>query len=171
MRTKKNQRTDAEKELHRAEIAKMYLEGWYQSDIAAKLGISQPQVSYDLKVLHDRWRAEGIKRIGEYISRELVRIDRLEQMYFDAWERSTQPADSYADKYSDDGVETTFKLEERDGSPQFLVGVQWCIKRRCDLLGLDAPKRTLNVNSDDPNDFNSRLQATSGWVEEEDGDG
>lgn len=32
--------------------------------------------------------------------------------------------------------------EQRDGNPQFLAGVQWCIERRCKLLGLDAPEKS-----------------------------
>ena len=29
---------------------------------------------------------------------------------------------------------------ERDGDPRYLTGVMTCINKRCQLLGLDAPK-------------------------------
>ncbi|MHC4984512.1 MAG: hypothetical protein ACYTF6_15275, partial [Planctomycetota bacterium] len=36
------------------------------------------------------------------------------------------------------------------GDPRFLAGVQWCIERRCKILGLDAPTKAqaslLNIN-------------------------
>lgn len=151
----------------RAEIARLYFEGMGQAAIAEEIGISQPTVCRDLAVLHDQWRQEGVKKIDAYISRELARIDRLEQMYFDAWERSQEDAVTNTEEMGGQyGVRSVEKIEGRDGSAQFLGGVQWCIERRCKLLGLDAPKRTISVTSDDPNDLVGGIPASRSWATE-----
>jgi hypothetical protein len=33
------------------------------------------------------------------------------------------------------------RKEAREGNPAFLAGVQWCINKRCEIFGFDAPKK------------------------------
>jgi len=39
-------------------------------------------------------------------------------------------------------------VKGQSGNPAFLRGIEWCINKRCDLLGLDAPKKLENMNYD-----------------------
>jgi DNA-binding NarL/FixJ family response regulator len=39
----------------RAEIAQLYLQGWTQADIGAKLGLSRQQIGHDLNAIRAEW--------------------------------------------------------------------------------------------------------------------
>jgi hypothetical protein len=123
----------------------MYLRGRLQAEIAEELGIAQSTVSRDLKALHEEWRQSALIDINEAKARELARIDELERTYWAAWERSREDAESEAKKAIDsaDGkrYEVQTQRKGQAGDPRFLQGVQWCIERRCKILGIDAPTR------------------------------
>lgn len=141
-----NKRTETQRESDRVEIARRYLRGETQSAIGVALGMTQQMVSYDLSIIEKRWQAAAIHDITEAKARELAKIDHLEVTYWEAWERSLEPFKSSTVK-ARGGVkdakpqtaEQMTKTEERNGSATYLVGVQWCVDRRCKLLGLDAP--------------------------------
>ncbi len=109
----------------RAEIARLYLSGTLQVNIAAEIGVSQQQISYDLKIIRQQWLDSALRDFDEARSRELAKIDNLEITYWQAWQR----------------VEGQTRVGPQLGDLRFLQGVQWCIDRRCKLLGLDAPDR------------------------------
>jgi hypothetical protein len=39
------------------------------------------------------------------------------------------------------------------GDPRFLAGVQWCINKRCEILGLDAPAKFAPTDVDGKTTF------------------
>ena len=114
-------RKPAERDRDLVAMARLYCQGMRQIDIAEMLGISQSQVSYDLKRIQKRWQTECIEAISQGKARELARIDELERTYWGAWFNSTKA---------------------RKDNPAFLQGVMTCIDKRCKLLGLDAPIKT-----------------------------
>jgi predicted transcriptional regulator len=116
-----NKRGQAERDRDLADIARLYCQGMRQVDIAEILGITQQQVSYDLKRIQKRWQTECIEAISQGKARELARIDELERTYWSAWFESQR---------------------QRKSNPAFLQGVMTCIDKRCKLLGLDAPIKT-----------------------------
>jgi hypothetical protein len=105
----------------RARVAALYLQGRYQWDIAAELEVDPSTVSRDLKAIRAAWKASAVRDFDEAKGRELDRIDLLERTYWQAWLDSRE--------------------EHQTTTPAFLAGVQWCIDRRCKLLGLDAPTK------------------------------
>lgn len=126
-------------------IGRMYLKGATQMAIAAELGISQATVSNDLKHIQAEWQAANIADIDRRKREELAKIDALELEYWDAWARSCENAEVETTKMvgsspeKPDRAEKTKRVEGQAGDPRFLAGVQWCIERRCKLLGIDAP--------------------------------
>jgi predicted transcriptional regulator len=127
-----------QRQVHRARVAELYNQGKYQHEIAAELGVSQQQVSYDLKVLNRFWEKTAVLDIAKAKLRELAKIDHLERTYWEAWERSmTARETKQLKKIPTKGDEKLLKQETRDGNPQYLEGVQWCITKRSALLGLD----------------------------------
>ena len=42
--------------------------------------------------------------------------------------------------------EKSTRTEKPVGDPRFLMGIQWCINKRCELMGLDAPKSSKQTN-------------------------
>jgi len=126
-------------------VARLYLQKQTQAEIGRQLGLSQQQIGYDLKTLQKRWQESSVISIDTRKAEELARIDRLERVYWDAWERSleafkstTQTAEGTGDSRRNRG---TIKTEERDGDPRYLEGIRWCIQKRVDIIGIDAPKR------------------------------
>lgn len=134
----------------RQQIAARYLRGEYQSDIARDLGISQQQVSYDLKAIRATWLASAVRDFDSAKAQELARIDEVERAAWEGWRRSMQ--DKEIENLEGDGTldpktrkpkvtKVTKRREGQAGSPAFLNTVLTCIERRCAILGLDAPKR------------------------------
>ena len=148
-RKDKPDRSIAQQERDRREISRLYLQGMYQADIAERLGLSQPTVSRDIQVLIDEWKVERVYDINEAKARELAKVDNLELEYWEAWHRSQLNAEKEIKKgkgITKDGKITAQEIQKvsegQSGDPRFLSGVQWCIERRCLILGVDAPKKT-----------------------------
>jgi len=153
---RKPRRSAAQLARDRRRIAGLYLEGQLQADIAEAVGVSQSTVSNDLKAIQQEWLQSSLMDFNEARAQEIAKIDRLEREYWAAWQRSCEDAETSTQKvkgklqkYQDDSgkfvaeqpAEATKTSREQAGDPRFLSGVQWCIERRCKLLGIDAPQR------------------------------
>lgn len=138
-------RLKAERERDRRNISRMYLQGRLQAEIAVELNISQPTVSRDLAYIQKQWAVERLDDFVEKKNIELAKVDNLELEYWEAWKRSQKDAEMRIKKAVEAGGETRKEAQERIegqvGDPRFLAGVQWCINKRCEILGLDAPKK------------------------------
>lgn len=128
---------------NRREIVRLYLrERLTQAEIGARLGMSREMVSYDLRAMQREWLKAGFMDLTAHKARELAKIDELELTYWAAWERSTGAREiSTTGKTATGAAHAQIRKETREGNPAFLAGVQWCIERRCKLLGMDAPTR------------------------------
>jgi len=154
-RKDKPDRSVAQQERDRREISRLYLQGMYQADIAERLGLSQPTVSRDIQALIDEWKIERVYDINEAKARELAKVDNLELEYWEAWHRSQQNAEKEIKKgkgITKDGKVASQEIqrvsEGQTGDPRFLSGIQWCIERRCLILGVDSPKKMEHSGKD-----------------------
>jgi len=124
----------------RRRMADLYLQGWLQADIAVEVGVSDATVSRDLKALQSEWLASALVDFNEAKAQELAKVDRLEREYWQAWRRSCENAESVTQEGTAKTVDKVKKTSKgQAGDPRFLQGVQWCIERRCKILGVDAP--------------------------------
>ena len=146
-------------ESRRAYVAEFYLKGFKRQDkileCLAGVGIviEQPTVSRDLKAIKQRWLESQIVNLNEAKQKELDRIDLLEREAWKAWDRSCRERQVSATERSTghlDGDKTKARVtkEGRDGNPAFLERVAWCINKRCEILGLDAPKKVAPTSPD-----------------------
>jgi predicted transcriptional regulator len=162
----KNARSDQQRAFHLQEIARLYLqEKRSQAEIAEALGITQQQVSYDLKILQGQWRESAKRSISEAQAEEIARIDALERTYWDAWVQSLTPAEThYTEQLREpapkkgrkgngalpggkkapeagDLVKSRMWMRRQGshGDPRFLEGIRWCIAKRSEILGLNGP--------------------------------
>lgn len=142
---RKPRRSAAQLARDRRRIAGLYLEGKLQADIAEVVGISQSTVSNDLRAIQREWLESSLVDFNEAKAREIAKIDKLEREYWAAWRRSCEDAEIETSKSAVAGdkkrAEATKTTKGQSGDPRFLSGVQWCIERRCKLLGIDAPQR------------------------------
>lgn len=148
-------RTQAQREMSKVLIGKLYLQGHPQPYICAEVErqfgvhISPPQISYDIASIVKEWRKRAESDIGEVKGIELGKLNTLELEYWAAWVRSCQPREITMTAKSEGGQSTisaSSRREQRDGNPAFLAGVLNCIERRCKILGIDAP---VKVNIED----------------------
>jgi transcriptional regulator with XRE-family HTH domain len=146
-------RTKLQKQRDKRRVSQMYLQGETQADIAASVGLSQPTVSRILQSLQAEWRDAAIIDISEAKARELAKIDTLELEYWTAWKRSQEDAESEITKLQGGSTDAPSKLEKQtrregqSGNPAFLAGIQWCINKRCEILGVNAPIKTQQENT------------------------
>lgn len=127
-----------------------------QVAIGQHLDLNQSTVSRDLKAIQVEWKKTASTDFDAAKARELAKIDKLERTYWDAWERSCEDAQTKTLKakgaitrqvagpdgpqfVQESPAETSTQTKAQGGDPRFLQGVQWCIDRRCKLLGIDAP--------------------------------
>jgi hypothetical protein len=110
-------------------VAEYYLKGKTQTETAKLVteiigvDVSQRTVSSDLKAVREEWKQRSSALISEHLAEELAKIDGLERRYNQLYEKSTG------------------KNGTRYGDIKYLLRVEWCIDRRCLLLGVDSPKR------------------------------
>src|SRR3990167_1941958 len=145
-------RTTFQRENDLLEISRRYLRGERQAVIAEALGQTQQTISNDLRALQSRWLAASVMNVDARKAQELAKVDNLELTYWAAWEHSLENAEVQTVEkqgviHDKDGkvvgsrVKQTDRQEGQSGNPAFLKGVEWCINKRCELLGLDAPKK------------------------------
>lgn len=150
-------RTKAQREADLAEITRLYCSGWRQVDIADRLGIVQQQVSYDLKAIFAEWRKARDADLTRHINEELAKINALELEYWAAWRRSCEDRKRTV-KEQRKGAETqtsraAITEESMLGNPSYLTGVQWCIAKRVEILGLAAPTKIAPTTPDGANPY------------------
>lgn len=132
------------REQNRIRIAQQRFKGVPFREIASELGVSVGYVYSEYKHVEEQWRAESRKSLDELKSRELAKIDLIEQEAWKAWERSCEQALKMREDYAfnSEGTRQRKKAqalrEDQAGNPKFLDVIAKCIDRRCKLLGLDA---------------------------------
>jgi hypothetical protein len=158
----KHTRTRAQRENDLRRIAELYLHGLMQAEIAQQIGVCRQQIGYDLKVLQKRWQEAALSDFNARKAQELAKVDELERTYWQAWQESKEIREtttSTTEKTVGGAGEAAqvdltgaplkqkaaLKKEQRDGNPAFLAGVERCIARRCEILGLDAPRKGIEL--------------------------
>lgn len=160
-------RTKAEKQEHLNTLSRLYVKGATQMDMAKTLGISQGQISNDLKLLLKRWEEERIDSIDGYKHQQLLRINIIEEEMWAAWEKSKttkkviinksksgemsdgfdittgKPTKLQTDKYWRAG---TTEEEPVAGDMQYMNGIMWCVQERAKIIGLYAPKKVAQTD-------------------------
>ena len=133
-------------------LADLYVKQVPQMDIARRLGISQGQVSNDLKRLLRRWEDTRFHQIDRYKHEELRRINLIEAEMWECWEKSKVTAKVVINKGKSGVTDPDPKDKEywRAGSTeelpvggdmQYMNGVQWCVQQRIKILGIGAPTK------------------------------
>jgi predicted transcriptional regulator len=133
----------------RKRVAAQYLQGMSQWEIGRQLGVTQQCIAKDIQALEKEWLASAVVDIDAAKAKELARIDRLERVAWRAWRRSCQKkekATTRLEKKLDEDTQkaktvTSKATELRDGNPEYLKRVEWCISKRCELLRLNPPQR------------------------------
>lgn len=138
-------RSRIEREKYLAELARLDLRGYSQEDIARKLGVSQPQVCYDLKVLTKKHTASQTADTKLKIDRKIRQYKEMEREAWEAWERSKNDIVEVSRvRTIGDGDEGTVreetKVKGRLPDPAYLRIIAECYRSTCELESLFPPK-------------------------------
>lgn len=126
----------------RRRVADLYVQGWRQADIGVRLGIDQGTVSRDLKTIQKEWAEQRVSDIDELKREQLEKIDRVEREAWDGWVRSQKPT-----RTKEDSEKPKRTTKTTAGDPRFLLIVDRCIERRSKIVGLEAPQKHANTDS------------------------
>jgi hypothetical protein len=156
-KNKNGKRTDQQREYDLELASDLYLKCTRQIDIALAINerskllyrdkayvIGQSQISDDLALIRKRWLESQMFNMNEYFHRELAKLDLIESEAWAAWERSklSFTSDSkrkYIDKEGVERIETTNKVEQRDGNAKFMELSLNVIKERRALIECMRP--------------------------------
>ena len=137
--------------VHRETIAREYLKGRYQHDIAVTLGISLATVKRDLAKIRRLWLESSLRDFDALKAEQLAKIDTVEAEAWAMWSRScerlvrTSTQEVEATRYP--GLNKRTDDEMGTGDPRYLQIALQCVERRSKLLGLVAPEK---VSQTDP---------------------
>src|SRR5262249_44554283 len=130
-------------------IADLYLQRKTQATIGSRLGLTQSQISRDIKEIQRRWREAGIIDCNERKQQELARIDLIEQHAWAGWEQSCRDREVTTTSAESGGRGNRNKVQTRKngqaGDPRFLERLGWCVEQRCKIFGLYARSDTVQV--------------------------
>ncbi len=162
------QRTRQEREQDYVTIARLYVQGQSQQQIADALGnkVSRRQIGKDLQVIRQRWVDSQVKDFGTIQAVQLAKLDLAEARAWDGFERSQQDSIKITTKSGrgngDDGWplpdEITTHREGQAGDPAFLKIILDCVEKRCKIFGLFAPEKhaMTDKNGNDLKDTDAR---------------
>ena len=104
----------------RGEVSRFYLQGLTQPEIAEKLGVSQSQVSRDLKhVIAGQWQLTAMEDLAARKAQDLAELSLIKAELWQAWQLSKQ--------------------KKADGpDPRFVAELLKAFKQIAQLLGYDA---------------------------------
>lgn len=174
MSQKGPKRTESERQAHRAEIARMLVESppITQAEIAARIGISQQQVSEDLKYVRKQLAEQSLIDLQAAVGRELALLEWVQQQAVEGWMRSLRPAEkTFTEKKTVTGRTAVLKHKQRDGNTtsevvelpdqettkvsrsiehqagdaRFLQAINNLAARRAELLGLAFAQRSKQI--------------------------
>lgn len=144
-------------------VSDLYLKGFSYRAMAKQMEetlgrkVSLVTIGNYVGKLLAEWKAERVDKLEDMKTVELSRIHKLENTYWEGWERSLAGSTRKTDKQkakpgkavSSTGqvtetmnvehAEKSVYTEETFGDPRFLAGIQWCISMRCKILGIEAP--------------------------------
>ena len=139
--------------LRRVHVSELYMQGQTMAEIPGQVGVSVAMVYKDVCWAREQWRTRAADAIEKHKERELAKIDAVEVEAWKGWQRTigyyvtttvksttVKTGASDGDMVELPGLEETKKKEKLAGDPRFLDIIHRCICKRCDILGLDAPK-------------------------------
>jgi hypothetical protein len=130
----------------RKTVASLYLQGKFQEEIAKVVKVDRGTISRDLKAVQQEWLKSGVMDLSAAKAREVAKLDEVERQAWVAWEQSRKDAEimevtgtAQGGEGKPDKVKKITKGQA--GDSRFLGIILDCVNRRCEILGLDAPKR------------------------------
>jgi hypothetical protein len=141
----------------RNRVAEEYLRGTPQFVIAQREKVDPSQITRDLEAVQEEWLRSSIQKLDAAKAKELARLDLVEREAWRGWERSEQdrqrttkerieaggPAASgkKANQAGSNRAKVSVQTEGRLPENEYLRTVLTCVNKRCEILGINAPRK------------------------------
>jgi hypothetical protein len=137
-------------------VARMLLQKVPKCKIAEALGVSKSQITHDSRKLTQMWRESADQDTDALKAELLAGLEHVERAAWESYEKSKLNAEESSvteREVASKGkavkgsprkkkkTETTFRTKGQYGDPRFLEVATKCLHKRCEILGLDAPKK------------------------------
>jgi hypothetical protein len=153
-------RSKTQREERLTEVAALHRRGMKQTEIAKAVGVSQPQIAYDLRIVQARYQATQLDDHGALVAEKLAQYRDIRCEAWAAYDRSKEDADMVVEEFVDANEADTREGSERRirrvvtkagrlPGNQYLLTIMRTLEAERELLGLDpekpAAQNTLNV--------------------------
>ena len=131
----------------RVKVAEMFVQSYTLRQIAEEVCKDRPyklshvQICQDIKTVVAQWKTDTSAFIDERMESDLMKLERIENEAWQAWERSKGIKRTRTKTKVGDVVTNTIKDENLVGDPKFLEVIRQVLQDRANLLGYMAPKK------------------------------
>jgi transposase len=136
-KTRESEREEFEITERQQKVARLYIQGKYQSQIADELKVDPATVSRDIQAIRENWRASALFDYSTAIGRELALLDAVEK---EAWAEYLKSKEATVkdtrESIANVGVKVSVTKTTRTGDPRYLAIVMECSEKRAKLMGL-----------------------------------
>jgi len=112
----------------RKNVAQRFIKGEPTWMIARAFEVTVQTIRGDLRAIRRDWREAAVAGLTDHLAKELAEVNEVCRLAWLSFSRSR---------------EGTGKRKEVPGNPRWLMIVLDCVKRRCEMLGIDVPRRAL----------------------------
>jgi hypothetical protein len=142
-------------EARRQQVYELFMRGMPLSRIAQELGVHKSQITRDLKHIRRQWQETRLEDLNTLKDEELARLAKIQHDAWLAWERSCKDAETMeVTGTSQGGKGEPAKVKKvtkgQAGDSRYLAIILDCVKQRCRLLGLEAPKKLDHTSGGQP---------------------
>lgn len=131
-------RAALQERLHR--VARLYLHGKTQQEIAEEVGVHRRTIIRDMKRIRKIWQRSAAKSYQSHVDHQLARLDEIERNAWLGWERSLGDAFEWLDEETTSaeggGTRSQKKRKQMLGNASFLKIAADAVQQRSQLLGL-----------------------------------
>lgn len=136
----------------RRNVARRYLRGELQWEIAKAFEVDQGTISRDIKAIQEEWLKSAVMDLDALRAKELAKLDEIERCAMAAWIKSQENAEITKARMrgtDKDSAQTERTVKGQAGDPRFLDLVLKCVQKRCELFGLDKQPKN-KATGDNP---------------------
>ena len=126
----------------RKNVARRYLRGDLQHEIARVFEVDLRTIERDLHELREEWRKTALADTAEFKALQLAKLDEVERNAWIGWTKSQENAETLRARKRGDESETEKVSKGQAGDPRFLAIVLECVEKRCKILGVAGQSPT-----------------------------
>jgi len=137
----------------RHEVARLTFEGLEQAEIAQRLGVTQQQVSHDMKRNTELWQEQTLRDTGTLLAEKLAELRWVKTEARQAWFESKQAREVTLTEATEEGLgpprrKASVRKEGQVGDPAFLGVIVTAVMDEENLLAL-VPQAKVKLDLED----------------------